>query len=395
MYAQTSPTAIESGDDALSAGALKVAFAEFEGASRVLVDAYTQLESRLVGLNDELSAARNAERDQLLEKERLAERLAALLEALPGGVVVLDGDGCIKEYNPAAAELLGPLPIGTAWKAVVAATFAPRWDDGHDMSLKDGRMVNVATQSLPREPGQILLIKDVTETRQLQDQLAHQRRISAKTEVAAALAHQVRTPLSAALLNLATLKRRGRADADAKACERTFESLRKIEHLVEDMLVFARGGQLEVDSIATSQLVAAIHAAACELPGGDVIGFESALLDTEAVNVNIEAIVSISMNLLENALDACADPRKVKVSARRNDGLLTIAFRNEGPAIGERDRQSIFEPFYSTKPNGTGLGLAVARSIARAHCGEISLRGGPLTCFELVLPLIASDRQGE
>ena len=370
---------------------LCAAFAEFEDASRQLSSFYTNLEREVAVLSSELCASRASQARELQEKERLAARLNALLDALPGGVVVLDQRGLVQEFNPAASELLGPIAGGDAWHSIVSRAFAPRWDDGHDLSLSDGRRVNIATQALAGEPGQILLIKDVTETRVLQDQLAHHKRLSAKTEMAAAMAHQIRTPLAAALLNVGNL-RRGRSDADReRAVERSLQSLRKLERLVDEMLLFARGGQLAVEAVAVGDLLAAVESAARE--AFSVTGFTLEFAPFTAqgrVYANLAALTSVSLNLIDNACHACRGQGRITVTAGIVDGQLCLAFQDDGPGISQAQAAEIFEPFFTTRANGTGLGLAVARAVALAHAGQLSLVEGAHSgaCFLMSLPLI-------
>ena len=137
---------------------LTAAFVEFEDASKALSGFYQGLEEQVALLTRELEHSRSQQLRELTEKERLASRLENLLDALPGGIVVLDQHGLIQEFNPVADDLLGPLHTADAWADVVDRAFAPQWDDGHDVSLSDGRRVNIATQALSGEPGQILLL---------------------------------------------------------------------------------------------------------------------------------------------------------------------------------------------------------------------------------------------
>ena len=372
------------------------AFAEFEDASRELSSFYTQLQRQVSELTAELSASRASQARELMEKQRLAARLNNLLDALPGGVVVLDQRGLVQEFNPAASELLSDIARGDAWHNIVDRAFAPRWDDGHDLSLTDGRRVNIATQALSGEPGQILLIKDVTETRLLQDQLAHHKRLSAKTEMAAAMAHQIRTPLAAALLNVGNL-RRTRSDADReRVVERSLQSLRKLERLVEEMLLFARGGQLSVEPVAVRDLVAGIESAAREAFSVTGFAFEFApLSDDGRVYVNTSALTSVCLNLIDNACHACRSQGRVTVTAGVVDGKLCLAFQDNGPGICAEQAAQIFEPFFTTRANGTGLGLAVARAVTQAHGGELTLVNGSGSgaCFLMTLPLIAPQSE--
>ncbi len=278
---------------------LSAAFAEFEDASRSLGAFYQTLEQQVGELTLELANARSAQARELGEKERLAARLSSLLDALPGGVVVIDQHGRVQECNPVAQDLLGAVTAGESWQAVVQRAFAPRWDDGHDISLADGRLVNIATQALAGEPGQILLLKDVTETRRLQDQLAHHKRLSAKTEMAAAMAHQIRTPLASALLSIGNLRRAADAATRERGVDRSVKALKKLERLVDEMLLFARGGQLEVEAVSIDSLLAALESAVAES-----LSFKDFRIEfrrdhgSASVYANQAALVRIALNQL-------------------------------------------------------------------------------------------------
>lgn len=375
---------------------LREAFAEFEDASERLSGTYRALEERVGGLTAELARSRADQARELAEKERLAARLGSLLEALPAGVVVLDQHGQIQEFNPVATDLLGAMARGDSWHQVVARAFAPRWDDGHDISLADGRLVNIATQALTGEPGQILLLKDVTETRRLLDQLAHHKRLSAKTEMAAAMAHQIRTPLASALLNAGNLRRARNDGERERAVSRAVKSLRKLERLVDEMLLFARGGTLSVERVEAGELVAHIATAIAEALGSLEFKVSVGPVPAQcATFANLAALTSISLNLVDNARQACHGNGAMALTARCEAGNLELAFQDSGPGIESSLAATIFEPFFTTRANGTGLGLAVARAVACAHGGSLTL--APSTtgaCFILCLPLATEADPG-
>ncbi len=178
---------------------LEQAFSLFNQMSTQLNDSYSLLEARVTELKGELAVVSAQRMAELAEKERLANRLQNLLDLLPGGIIVIDSQGIVSEANPAARELLGQPLVGELWRQVIARCFAPREDDGHEISLKDGRRLSISTRSLDAEPGQLVLLNDLTETRLLQDQLARHERLSSLGRMVASLAHQIRTPLSAAL----------------------------------------------------------------------------------------------------------------------------------------------------------------------------------------------------
>ena len=294
---------------------LEDAFAVFSEVSNELVASYRLLETRVATLSQELAQARDERRVELKEKERLASRLRLLLDALPGGVVVLDANGIVQECNPAARELLEETLHGAIWREVVQRAFAPRPDDGHDVSLRSGRRVNIATCSLGDEPGQVLLINDVTETRRLQEQLAQLRRLSAMGEMAASLAHQVRTPLASALLYAGNL---GRSDLEPDARQRFGEKLRGVlghlEKLVKDMLTFARKGNFEVEDVSVAELESALRQMLETGVGHRAVDFE---LHNDAADAvvqgNRDALISACRNLVENAAQSGGNELRIGV----------------------------------------------------------------------------------
>jgi len=354
--------------------ALRIAFRHFEQVSVDLADSYRQLESRVVDLTDELEAARSERMMQLAETERLAARLKNLLEALPGGVIVLDGEGRVREFNPVALDLLGVLQVGELWREVVARTFAPKWDDGHDISLASGRRVNLSTQALRGEPGQILLFKDVTETRTLQDQLARHKRLAAMGEMAAALAHQVRTPLASAILHLSNL-RRPQLDESLRnrMSEQALDRVKHLERLVADMLLFARGGAFDAADMTIDELVEGLKADLKLIPAEFEVSIDNRAGDSH-IRANRDALLSALRNLIENAVHACEGRGRMWIStASEGADVVELRFRDNGPGIPAAVRDTLFEPFFTTRAQGTGLGLAVTQSVVRAHGGDIML----------------------
>ena len=118
---------------------------------------------------------------------------------------LLDQRGIVYQANPAAVAMLGEPLLAQAWFTIISRCFQPRDDDGLEVSLKDGRRVKlqispILTQSAYTVPGQLIMLTDLTETRQLQSRLSHMQRLSTLGKMMASLAHQIRTPLSAAML---------------------------------------------------------------------------------------------------------------------------------------------------------------------------------------------------
>ncbi|WP_369959595.1 PAS domain-containing sensor histidine kinase [Pseudomonas benzenivorans] len=371
---------------------LEQAFALFSQMSNQLNESYSMLEARVTELKGQLALVSAQRMQELAEKERLAHRLQSLLDLLPGGVVVIDGQGVVREANPVARSLLGQPLVGMLWRQVIARNFAPREDDGHEVSLKDGRRLSIATRSLHAEPGQLVLLTDLTETRRLQDQLSRHERLSALGRMVASLAHQIRTPLSAALLYASHLTEQVLpAEQQQRFAGRLKERLHELEHQVRDMLVFARGELPLPDRLAPRALFEALRTAAEPHVQGMSLRWQCDVRDGELL-CNRDTLVGAVLNLLHNAIQAAGGDARLKVHLYRRDDTLRLCVSDDGPGIGPATLARLGEPFFTTKTTGTGLGLAVVKAVARAHQGELQLysRLGRGTCALLTLPLLSA-----
>ncbi|GAB6403596.1 sensor histidine kinase [Pseudomonas sp. MHK4] len=373
---------------------LEQAFALFNQMSSQLTDSYSMLEARVTELKGELAVVSAQRMQELAEKERLANRLQHLLDLLPGGVIVIDAQGIVREANPAACELLG-LPLeGELWRQVIARCFAPREDDGHEVSLKDGRRLSIATRSLDAEPGQLVLLNDLTETRHLQDQLARHERLSSLGRMVASLAHQIRTPLSAALLYASHLTEQTLpVDTQQRFAGRLKERLHELEHQVRDMLVFARGELPLTDRVTPAQLMQSLQAAALTHVQDLPIRWQC---DSHAGELlcNRDTLVGAILNLIENAIQASTGEVRLKVHLYSRGNNLRLCVSDSGSGIDGAVLARLGEPFFTTRTTGTGLGLTVVKAVARAHQGELRLRSriGRGTCAQVLLPLFDNEK---
>lgn len=373
-------------DDAAVGSALDL----FNQMSRQITDSYRTLESRVNQLSGELTAESLQRQQELEEKEQLADRLSTLLTALPAGVVVLDKQGVVTQTNPAAICLLGEPLDGERWVDVIRRCFAPRRDDGHEVSLKDGRRVSIEIRTMENQPGQLILLTDLTETRHLQAQLAHAQRLSAMGKMVASLAHQIRTPLSAAILYGGHLSQDDLDEEMRQRCtSRLMSRLTHLEQQVRDMLIFARGETRLAEELSAETLVSAIGSALDGLklaPGVDV-RLDSHVSDSRLM-CNRDALVGACSNLVNNSIESGATA--VVVQLFPAGGELVIRVADNGPGFEADQATQLMEAFYTTKSHGTGLGLAVVQAVVKAHQGRFAIespeQGGAVAT--LTLPLV-------
>ncbi len=325
-----------------------------------------------------------------------------LIEMMPTGLVMLDGNGVVVKINKVARGLLDEPILGQPWFSVIARSFKPRADDWHEVSLKDGRRVKLEIASLGDQPGQLIMITDLTETRLLQDKVGQMQRLSSLGRMVSTLAHQIRTPLSAAMLYSANLSNRKLSDnARGSFQEKLGSRLRDLEQQVNDMLLFSKSGNEQVvKSLSVNELI------------NDSIQSMDALISKANAQVNIyspsndsiilankNALTGAMQNLIHNALQA-TDSTQVEQPIinfqvyNRNDAVY-ICVKDNGPGISSENIDKIFEPFYTSNSKGTGLGLAVVKSVVEAHQGKVKYlsKSGEGAHFCMKLPLLEQSEQ--
>lgn len=365
---------------------LAEAFRIFSQASEELATAYSELQGQVARLTEELAAANGALRQQYLEKAALTERLTLLLDALPAGVVVLDGAGLVVQANPAARAALGDAILGAGWAALQEANLLPSETPGE--FLAGERRLAVAVTPLDSAGGRIVLLHDVTETQVLKTRAERNQRLAAMGEMAAQLAHQLRTPLTAALLYAGNLENIDLPTSSrVSIAQKTVARLKHLERLIQDMLLFARGETLGREPVAVAELLAEVGQTIEPLARTRGIRFSITDRSAGAQLVgNRKELAGALVNLLENALGAAAKGGRVELEARGSDEQWQFVVRDDGAGMEPAVVARLFEPFFTTRAEGTGLGLAIARGVARAHGGGIEVSSRP-GCTEFILAI--------
>jgi two-component system sensor histidine kinase FlrB len=359
---------------------LQAAFLAFGSTSEQLSGAFDSLREQVGQLRADL-------REATVGKEHLAARLSALIKGLPGGVLVLDAGGVIQESNPLALELLGHPLQGLRFSAVLArASLNPRATPDQT-ELRSGKFINISRRMLDGG-GEVLLVTDVTESHLMQVLLARQQRLLTLGELAAGLAHQIRTPLAAALLYASQMTLGERPPEDLKRCAvKTVESLKQLDKLVTDMLAFAQGGSAR-ESVSVSALLEQV---AQWLRPALREGVRLTIR-TQAPRLTVRAaapsLVSAVLNLASNALQAADGPLNLELTARRSpQGRAQILVSDNGPGVPLKIRDRIFEPFFTTRARGNGIGLSIVKSVVEAHAGSIHLADSAVgATFVIELP---------
>ena len=365
---------------------LRSAFEAFSQQSGLLEKSYRELQQTVRKLTRQLKKAQSARLAELVEKERISQRLSHLLDILPGAIVVIDGDGTIRESNSQAGQLLNRPLVGCCWASIVKREVREGGSEDGNIQLRDGRWLSLSRRALQQEPGEVLLLADITDSRRMSDMRQRRERLTTIGEMTARFAHQVRTPLASAMLYASQLDTG--TPRQRRAAGKISARLQDLGRMVNDMLGFAAGAKPADETFAVRALLANVQSAIePQLPAGTDL---SVLVDDDSLEIsaNRDALKGALLNLVSNACQACGDGARIELHAGYEDGVLQISVADDGPGIPAAVLPRIFEPFYTTRPQGTGLGLAVVQAVAAAHSGRVtadSSRNG--TRITLHLPL--------
>lgn len=296
-------------------------------------------------------------------------------------MVVLDQYDVVIELNPAARRWLGESVMGIPWRDVerfhlVAASASDEW------LIADGetqRRVSVTAGSRGEDSGRILLLTDITQAHEMQRQLERHKRLSAMGEMAAGLAHQLRTPLASAILYAGNLNRQVLGESDRrKFAAKALERMRALERMIQDMLLFVRGVPSLDEPIDMKLLLQ--DAAQVVEPQMVQRGLELRTLlpaRTHALRGNGKALAGVVVNLLENAVQACSSGARIELECGGDDEGLFVSVTDNGPGMEVSVQDRLFEPFFTTRDEGTGLGLAIVQSVMQAHGGRVEVESAP------------------
>ena len=375
----------------ISATELEQAFEVFNRVSRELDVSYRDLESKVAGLTGELAASRSARLVELAEKERLAHRLSSLVSVLPGGVLIIDADQVIRDVNPEAIELLGEPLIGLKWEEVLRrASLGQQPVSSPELQLESGRRISVVGRLLDQSGDHVMLVTDITDVHRLQDKLERKKRLTALGEMAARLAHQIRTPLSSTTLYLSQLSRSDlAANERLNISSRLSERLGHMSKLVDSMLCFVRGADPGTEMVYLGDVLASFEANVLpQLDRSDSTLAIPPVDHTLGVVGDRDELAGALCNLAMNALEAAGGPVALDVwVGALNEEWLQLRVRDNGPGIPEDILDRIFDPFFTTRAQGTGLGLAVVAMTVSQYGGEIVAQNRPSGGAEFLITL--------
>ena len=373
-----------------------------------------------------------------LSRERvetlIEDRIQALVEVSPDAIVIVRSSGEITLVNSQAEKVFG-YPRDELLGQPIEMLVPPRYRDRHVgqrvgfvatsgqrpmagsrelLGLrKDGSEfpIEISLNCLETQEGIVVCsaIRDITERKKIERQirqqhakLAHFARLSAMGEMAARLAHEINQPLAsiAAFADGMSLRlKRGEVEHDklTSAVERIAADAHRAGEIIRRIRQFIKRREVAHVPVDANELAREVVRFMEFEAAGRGVSIELALADAlPKVKADPVEIQQVILNLLRNAVDAAdrggAGKRICAVRSRRlNDGAVELSVEDNGPGISESLRQQVFEPFYTSKEEGLGLGLAISRSIVESHGGRIAAGPSSLGGAAIRITLFACE----
>lgn len=364
--------------------------------------------------------------ERTVELRASKEFSETVLENANSLVLVLSAEGRVLLFNKRCEEATGytsEAVIGQDWittflpvdaqdqgclilTGIIEGRMPDIWES--PMLTKNGTMRTVRWRhgairdNAGQTTGVIAVGQDVTEQRRLEEQVLQAERLAAVGRMAAQVAHEIRNPLSSIGLNIELLadeiRERGWDDSD-EAKELVQVALSEIERLndvIRDYLMFARMPikQLRPESINTlvAELVKLVRPEAKRARVRLVSKLDQGL---PAVKIDRSLVAQALLNCVRNAIEAMPDGGTLTITTRLAGSRVEVSIKDTGSGIPSEHLTKVFDPFYSTKDKGTGLGLPYVRQIITEHGGHVVLQSAPNvgTTVIIQLPVASSPRK--
>lgn len=363
----------------------------------------------------ELERLHKMERERAEQTERLSEEVT---RNMPAGLVVVNATGIISSSNPAAEQVLGIRGLGfrrysealgqdseltrLVAECLETGRIFRREEVEHVPPAGDARHLGVTISPIRRGEGKIngviCLLTDLTELAALQQRMQLKENLAALGELSAGIAHEFKNAL-ATISGYAQMIPDSSPNESAGYAKKIVEQTRNITHMVAEFLKYARPLEIpeervdleEVVNRAVAEVMQAMPQVTIECKGsfGEVAGDEGLLRQA-------------MLNLARNAAEACAAADgggrvtlRGEVEGNEETGWQRVVVTDNGPGIAPEAMPKLFRPFFTTKSNGTGLGLAVVQKIIVQHGGQVEVRNCPKGGAEFIITLPMPRRVAE
>jgi len=374
-------------------------------------NAFSNLELKFEKINRELEY-KNAELEKVIEeKEAVRNYLQNILESLATGVIVTDLNGKITILNRCAGLFLGIVP-----KRAIGGSLAAVFPEMNEADLRPasaspvlssaekvivcGRLIELyavpLTGKAASEEGMIYILRDVTRITKLEEMEKRTEKFEALSELSANIAHEIRNPLGSIELFASLLMKESREKKSLDRLAQIVSAVKNVDSKITNLLLFTRKQNPLLKRINVHRILKEVLLFSHDIIEKGGISLSVSYAERAPyINGDAEMLKQAFLNILLNALQAMPDGGALKIKTTAVESGIEITFADRGGGIAEENIPKIFNPFFSTRARGSGLGLAVVHTIIDIHEGVVQARNtdkGAL--FSISLPLIRKKAPG-
>ncbi len=334
-----------------------------------------------------------AAEDEIQDLEHLQ---AAILSSMGMGLVALNTENRLMFQNPVAKELLSRINANALAAAELKQIFDLTPGGRRETLVKEtdtvlGYSISPLSSRHGEEIGKILAFQDLTNIKALEKELHQADQLAAVGRLAAGLAHEIRNPLaslSGSVQMLSTSLKPEELDRK-KLLAIVYRETERLNHLVTDFLSYARPGETRKSLFDLHTLIEESGLFFMQGEGRERFSLANKIAPETRIEADREQIAQLILNLFRNSTEAKPGNVTVTISGRATGNAYTIKIADDGPGFAPQIAARAFEPFFSGKEGGTGLGLASVHRIAQNHRGTVRLGkssgGGALITLRLTV----------
>jgi signal transduction histidine kinase len=365
----------------MSVELLSEAFQNFTKASKSLETYYELLQEKVIYLTNELEKKNRALQAALSDAERNKDYLNAILYNLEEAIIVVDPEEKITMLNKSAEDILGISRSDAVGKVFHNLHFLISKNNSETILTVSGRQYNIILSHSPivdsrgSSRGNVILIKDITRLRELEIQQERDQRLKAMGEMATRIVHEIRNPLCSMQLFSSMLESEVENTPHKELARGISTGISSLNTILTNMLLFAKPHKPSSKKIPIDRVVEESVVILTPLIKARNIELKKSLRPYEVLGDG-ELLKQVFINVILNAVQALPDGGDLNITAEKSGPSVIVHVKDNGPGIDVADIEKIFNPFFTRKDTGTGLGLTIASQIMQAHGGYIKVHNG-------------------
>ncbi len=327
------------------------------------------------------------------------EQSRAIVETVIEGVVSIDEQGSVRSFNAAAERIFGyPAQevVGQIVSILMPETDRSEHDDYMERYLQTEKAKILATSrevmGLRKNGGEFPMqlgvgkmhlqdrlmfvgtVRDLTESKRIQEEISQSRNLAALGEMAIAVAHEIKNPLAAIMGVIDVLKENTSLERNYReVMQELSERVGKLDDMIKRLLIYAKPWKPEKQLVNLTDFLVLVTASVEKEETFTKVRFVFDGKSDVTAFVDPTLMKHVFLNLIHNAADAMQSRGEIKLTLAEMTGVAAITVADTGPGIPSDKLEKLFQPFFTTKSNGTGLGLPICRKILEAHGGSIGI----------------------